>query len=311
MLKLIIFVIFTIDLPKFLYYTYTEHFFRRKTMNRQKKIATINDISCIGKCSLTVALPMLSAAGFETCPVPTAVLSTHTGDFTGYTFHDLTGEMRPIFEHWKTLGSEFDAVLTGYLGSSEQLDFTEEFIEYYKRNCLILVDPVMGDHGSLYNGFDLDFVKGMANLCRKADLIVPNITEACLLTSTPYLGNTQTKEHIETLLNSLSNITDADIVLTGVSFNEEEIGVAVYQKGKITYIQNKKYDVLFHGTGDVFACTLLSALMLGFDLENASEKAIKFVITCIKKTIETVGRKHYGVNFELCIPDFLNLMQIK
>ena len=280
-------------------------------MNKQKKIATINDISCIGKCSLTVALPLLSCAGFETCPVPTAVLSTHTGDFTGYTFHDLTGEMHPIFNHWKTLDCNFDAILSGYLGSFDQLKFTEEFIEYYSSHSFILVDPVMGDHGSLYKGFDADFVKGMANLCKRADLIVPNITEACLLTSTPYLGNTQTKEQIELLINSLRQITDADIVLTGVSFNEDEIGVAVYKDGKTTYIKDKKYDVLFHGTGDVFACTLLSALMLGFDLENASEKAIKFVITCIKKTIETVGRKHYGVNFELCIPDFLNLMQIK
>ncbi len=280
-------------------------------MNRQKKIATINDISCIGKCSLTVALPLLSCAGFETCPVPTAVLSTHTGDFTGYTFHDLTREMHPIFNHWKALNCRFDAILSGYLGSYEQLKFTEEFIEYYTPDSFILVDPVMGDHGSLYKGFDSNFVKGMATLCNKADLIVPNITEACLLTSTPYLGNIQTKEQIETLIKSLQKITKGDIVLTGVSFNEEEIGVAVCKNGEITYIKDKKYDVLFHGTGDVFACTLLSALMQGFNLEKAAEKAIKFVIICIKKTIETVGTKHYGVNFELCISDFLNLMQIK
>ncbi len=277
-------------------------------MEYQKKIATINDISCIGKCSLTVALPMLSAAGLETCPIPTAVLSTHTGDFTGYTFHDLTGELGPIFNHWKTLDRKFDAILSGYLGSFDQLKFTEDFIDYY--NAFTLVDPVMGDHGVLYKGFDFNFVSGMKNLCKKADLIVPNITEACFLTDTPYLGEVQTKEQLNDLLEKLYSLTKGNVVLTGVSFEKGKIGVATITEKGINYTFSKNYDVSFHGTGDVFACALLSALMQGFSLEKSAEIAVKFVVICIKKTIKTTGNKHYGVNFELCIKDFLKLLHI-
>lgn len=279
-------------------------------MSIQKKIAAINDISCLGKCSLTVALPLLSAAGFETCPVPTAVLSTHTGDFTGFTFHDLTDELPLISDHWNTLGLKFDAVYSGYLGSFKQLAFSKKFIDIHKDNAFILVDPVMGDHGKLYEGFDETFAGGMAKLCRRADVIVPNITEACFMTDTPYVDGIQTEEYIRTLLNRLAALTDGSIVLTGVTFNENEIGAACLCNEKISYIFREKLNVAFHGTGDVFASCLLSALMRGFSLEKATSVAVDFVVLCIIKTEKTVGRKHYGVNFEMCIREYLDLLEI-
>lgn len=279
-------------------------------MNRQKKIAAINDISCIGKCSLTVALPILSCAGFEACPVPTAVLSTHTGDFTGFTFHDLTNQLQPIANHWKTLDLSFDAVYSGYLGSFSQLDFAANFIDSYKQNAVILVDPVMGDHGRLYSGFDKSFAKGMTRLCKKADIIVPNITEACYMTDTEYMEEVHTVEYIEGLLQKLSLITDGDIVLTGVSLCEGQIGAACMHKGEISYVSSEKLEVAFHGTGDVFASVLLAALMRDFPLDKATKTAVDFVVLCIKKTAELVGNKHYGVNFELCMRELLNMLDI-
>ena len=279
-------------------------------MSLQKKIAAINDISCLGKCSLTVALPLLSAAGFETCPVPTAVLSTHTGDFTGFTFHDLTDEIPLIANHWNELGLKFDAVYSGYLGSIKQLSLSKKFIDAHKENAFILVDPVMGDHGRLYSGFDETFAGGMAKLCRSADVIVPNITEACFMTDTPYVEGVQTEEYINGLLEKLALLTNGSIVLTGVSFSENEIGAACCSNGKTSFIFRQKLDVAFHGTGDVFASCLLAALMRGFDLEKATAVSVDFVVLCIKKTKETVGKKHYGVNFELCIKEYLNLLEI-
>ena len=279
-------------------------------MNLQKKIAAINDISCLGKCSLTVALPLLSAAGFETCPIPTAVLSTHTGGFTGYTFHDLTDQLPLISNHWDSLNVRFDAVYSGYLGSFKQLDFSRKFIESHKSDSFILIDPVMGDHGRLYSGFDETFARGMANICRYADVIVPNITEACFMTNTPYVHGVHSEDYILNLLSKLSALTSGSIVLTGVSFNDNEIGTACYKNGTVSYIFREKLNVAFHGTGDVFASCLLAALMKGFTLENATAKAVDFVVMCIRKTKETVGTKHYGVNFELCMKEFISMLEI-
>jgi len=168
----------------------------------------------------------------------------------------------------------------------------------------------MGDHGRLYAGFNENFINGMAKLCGNAHIIVPNITEACFMTDTPYTDGIQTEDYIKTILQKLSKITSADIVLTGVTFKDNEIGAAYMSAGKIGYVFKEKIDVAFHGTGDVFASCLLAALMKGFPLEKATETAVNFVVICILKTKETVGRRHYGVNFELCIKDYLELLEI-
>jgi pyridoxine kinase len=172
---------------------------------RQKRIAAIHDISCFGKCSLTVALPIISAADIEVSVIPTAVLSTHTGGFTGYTFRDLTDDMLPIARHWKSLGLEFDAIYTGYLGSFRQLDIVSEIIDMLKtQDTLIVVDPVMADNGRLYASFPDTFPEGMKKLCSKADVVVPNITEASLMLEIPYEEGPYTDEHIEGMLRGLS-----------------------------------------------------------------------------------------------------------
>ena len=281
-----------------------------KAMQKQKKIAAINDISCIGKCSLTVALPLLSAAGFEVCPLPTALLSTHTGDFKGYTFMDLTSQLSPIANHWKSFGASFDAVYSGYLGSYKQLEFTKSFIDDFGKNALTLVDPVMADHGRLYAGFDMDFVKGMKALCEKADVLVPNITEACLLTDTPYLGEIQNKKDVSQLCEKLCAICGGNVIITGVSFDDEKMGAAVCFDGRTEYVFSDKLDIVYHGTGDVFASALLAALLRDFSSVDAIRVAVDFVCECIKQTIKTSGRNHYGVNFELCIKKLLEMLKI-
>ena len=148
-------------------------------MSAQKRVAAIHDISGFGKCSLTVALPIISAAGIETTIMPTAVLSTHTGGFTGYTYRDLTGDLRAIAEHWKSLELHFDAIYSGFLGSFEQIDIVKDFIDMFRADGNItVVDPAMADNGQMYSLFNMEFAKAMASLCAKADIVVPNITEA-------------------------------------------------------------------------------------------------------------------------------------
>lgn len=275
----------------------------------QKKIAAIHDISGFGKCSLTVALPICSAAGIETAVLPTAVLSTHTGGFTGYTFRDLTRDITPIAEHWKKEGLTFDAFYTGYLGSKEQIDLVINAINLLKtENTLVVCDPAMADNGVLYKGFPNDFATAMLKLCANADIIVPNITEAVLMLGREYIEGPYTKEYIEELLAALNKATGADVVLTGVWFNEKELGAAVLNGGNIKYIFSSRIPAAYHGTGDVFASVLVSALMNGNNLESATETAVHFTCGCISRTLKERGEKWYGVNFEQELPKLINLL---
>ena len=280
-------------------------------MNKQKRIAAIHDISCFGKCSLTVALPVLSAAGFETCPVPTALLSTHTGGFEGYTFLDLTNEIMPVTNHWKSIGLEFDAIYSGYLGSYTQLEHTKEIIKMFKKDgSTILVDPVMGDRGRLYAGFDSGFAKGMASLCSYADIIVPNITEAAFMTDTEYLEE-QNEEYIQELAHKTVALGAKNTVITGVSLKKGEVGAVVVDKeGKTEYIMHKKADGMYHGTGDVFASVLLCGVMHGMSVYDAVDFAAEFVIKSIEKTKNTYRNENYGVNFEECIPFLVKKLRL-
>src|SRR5690554_2258065 len=198
-------------------------------MDRQRRVAAIHDISCFGRCSLTVALPIISSAGIECAVIPTAVLSTHTGGIDGYTFHDLTDEIMPIARHWNQLNLQFDAIYTGYLGSFEQLDIVSSLFSLLgSADTLKVVDPVMADNGELYKSFSSDFPKGMRELCAKADIIIPNITEAVFMLDEPYQEGPYTKDYIESLLKRLSDIGTKQIVLTGVHFDGEQLGAAAY-----------------------------------------------------------------------------------
>lgn len=277
----------------------------------QKRVAAIHDISCFGKCSLTVALPVLSAAGIETAVIPTAILSTHTGGFSGYTFTDLTDNILPVARHWNKEGIDVDAVYTGYLGSKEQVAIVKEAVDIIKRKGgITIVDPVMADNGRLYGGFPDDFPSEMRKLCEIADIITPNITEAALMTGNEFENPPHTKEYIEKLIKGLSEMTDAKIVLTGVSFDKGNIGVATLENGKTEYVFNRLIDASYHGTGDVFASTLTAALLSGKSLKKSAEIACDFTAECIAYTNENEPEMRYSVNFESNIPKLLKMLDL-
>jgi pyridoxine kinase len=275
---------------------------------RLKRVVAIHDISGFGKCSLTVALPIISAAGVETTVLPTAVLSTHTGGFTGFTYRDLTEDIIPIAEHWKSLDIKFDAIYTGFLGSFLQLDLVGKFFDMFKTgDNLILVDPVMADNGELYKIFPPEFPLGMRGLCSKADIIIPNLTEAALMLEEPYNPGPYSEQYIADMLKKLSDIGPEKVVLTGVFFNDTELGAATYDRrsGEISYSFEKRIPGYFHGTGDVFGSALLAALENDLPLSKANEIAVKFTTSSIRKTAAAGTDIRFGVNFEQTIPELL------
>lgn len=272
-----------------------------------KRIVTIQDISCIGKCSLTVALPIISAMGAECAVVPTAVLSTHTA-FQGYTFRDLTGEMVPIAAHWRREGFHFDAIYTGYLGSREQIELVRAFFrDFGHRDNIIVVDPVMADNGALYHGFTPAFVQEMARLAGEADVIVPNLTEASFLLGIPYRTDRDEAE-LHTLLKDLACLGAKNVVLTGVSLRPGELGAMGYESetGSFFYCASEHLPVTFHGTGDVFASTLVGALAGGRGLPEAVAVAVDYTVECLHETVRDPDHVSYGVNFETAIPYLVN-----
>ena len=283
-------------------------------MREQKRIAAIHDISCLGKCSLTVALPIISAAGIETSVIPTAVLSTHTGGFTGYTFRDLTEDIEPIAEHWKSLDIGFDGIYTGYLGSIEQVEIVAGVINALRgEDTLLVVDPVMADDGKLYVSFPPEFPEEMKKLCRMADVIVPNITEASLLLNVEYKKGPYSTEYIEDMLKALAGLGPDKIVLTGVCFDETRLGAASYdaKSGKIEYAFENAIPGLYHGTGDVFASALVSGLLNGKTLEESCEIAVSFTVKSIERTRAAGTPAHFGVNFETELPGLMKDLGIK
>ena len=269
-----------------------------------KRIITVQDISCVGKCSLTVALPVISAMGVEACVLPTAVLSTHTA-FKGFTFRDLTGDITAITKHWQQEKIGFDAIYTGYLGSLEQINLMHQLIkDFGGGSTRVIVDPCMADNGSLYSGFTPDFAKAMAGLCSQADVIVPNLTEASFLLGQPYVASGYTKEYIEGLVQKLAGLGARRVVLKGVSFDEKKIGIASYDSDsqKTTWYFHEKMPQNFHGTGDIFASVLTGALVRGFSLDKACRLAADFVVEAIKATLSHKDYNWYGVDFESALP---------
>ncbi|MBQ2679897.1 MAG: pyridoxamine kinase [Firmicutes bacterium] len=272
-----------------------------------KRIVTVQDISCLGKCSLTVALPIISAMGVETCVIPTAVLSTHTA-FDGFTFRDLTDDIPEIVSHWVKEKFQFDAVYTGYLGSEKQIDIVAGLFERLKNeNTLIIVDPAMGDMGKLYKGFTPEFAKKMGSLVAKADIAVPNITEAAYMLDKPYIESGYGRDYIEDMLLALAELGAKKAVLTGVSFQKGKIGVMGYDSEKKEFFEyyNDEVDSRYHGTGDVFASCLTGGLMNGLPIEKALQLSADFTAECIALTKKNVGDNAYGVDFELCMPGLI------
>jgi len=262
-----------------------------------RKILTVQDISCLGQCSLTVALPIISACGIETCVLPSAVLSTHTAGFTGYTFRDLTEDIPLIRDHWRKTGIAFDAIYTGYLGSARQIAYVAElFRDVAAEGCLKIVDPAMADNGKLYPGFDMTFVENMKHLCGKADYLLPNITEACFLTGAEY-RETYDRAYIDELLEKLTALGCRNIIFTGISYAPGKTGVVVYEDGAYSYYEHDKLSNSCHGTGDIYASAFVGALVRGKTAYDAARIAADYTVECIKATAEEENH-WYGAKFE-------------
>ena len=271
-----------------------------------KRIITIQDISCVGRCSLTVALPIISAAGVECGVLPTAVLSTHTA-FDKFTFCDLTDEIEPISKTFSDLGLDFDCIYTGYLGSFRQLALVDDFISTHKKeNTLVVIDPAMADNGVLYKGFTPEFAKAMAHLVRHADLVIPNLTEACFMLDVPYTEDYD-EDYIKDILVRLTGLGAKCAALTGITFDNKTLGAYSYdsETGKFFYYANNYLPVRYHGTGDIFASAAVGSLMRGQSVENALAVAVDYTHECIRLTMEDESRRTYGVNFEEAIPYYL------
>lgn len=273
-------------------------------MDNLKRVVAINDISCVGRCSLTVALPMISAAGIECSILPTAILSTHTGGFSGFTFKNLSDEIDSIVAHWKSLNLHVDTIYTGYLGSADQIDKVKNVFKTFP-NALRIVDPVMADNGKLYSAFDETFPKYMASLCDGADVILPNITEACLMTGIKYCEGPHSKDYINDLLNKCLDLGAKSVCLTGVILEKGKIGAATLSKkgGKMSYYALDQIDGYFHGTGDVFGSSFVSAYTLGKGLDDCAKLACDITVKAIRETINRPQEYKYGVNFELTLDD--------
>ena len=274
-----------------------------------KKVLTIQDISCVGQCSLTVALPIISACGVETCVLPSAVLSTHTGGFTGFTFRDLTEDMPAIREHWEKEGIKFDTIYTGYLGSTKQIDYVKDiFASGSKEGTLKVVDPAMADHGKLYYGFDQAFVDAMKRLCAEADFILPNMTEAAFLTDMPYEDGSDRK-YVDEIMSRLIKLGCKNIILKGLpSKNGDYIGILMYVDGKMDYYEHEKLANSCHGTGDVYASAFVGALARGKSANEAARIAAEYALECIRETAK-LDNHWYGAAFELAVPKLIELLK--
>lgn len=271
---------------------------------------SIQDISCVGKCSLTVALPIISAMGVETAIVPTAVLSTHT-QFKGFTFRDLTDDMDPIKDHWKKEGFKFDAIYTGYLGSDRQIDIVEDYFDTFKsEGTKIVMDPAMADNGILYAGFDEFFAKKMGRLCGKADIILPNISEACFMLGEKYPGEEADEATIKDLLLKLDKLGAKISVITGTTFADGTFGFTGYDSETKEFFSygTKKVPHKSHGTGDVFASAFTGALMNDKSVFDALKIAADYTCACIEDTYNDPNKVFYAVNFETQIPTLLKLI---
>lgn len=282
---------------------------RRDIFPKSEKIlpraAVIQDMSGFGKVSLTEAIPVMSAMGVEVCPLPTAILSTHTYEFKNYTILDLTDEMEKIIAHWNEIGLEFDAVYSGYMSSARQVEITKSFMEKQKRSgAVIVVDPVMGDNALLdvktvYSERMRELTGGMRELCGIADVITPNLTEACLLLDIDYPTKPLSDDEIKDILKKLKELGTQAVAITSVMDSESSMCVAVYDgsgfyKIDCGYVPTRP----FHGTGDIFTSVLTGAMVKGCSVLDASNLAVDFVSESIKKTMEHDIPIRNGVLFE-------------
>lgn len=266
------------------------------------RVAAVHDLSGFGRCSLSIVMPTLSAMGVQCCPLPTAFLSTHTGGFTGNTFLDLTDQIAGVTKHWSDEGVTFDAVYTGFMGSREQMTLTADLIRAFKtEKNLVVIDPVMGDHGKPYRTYSPEMCEAMAELAAHGDIITPNRTEAAILLGAPYEGiSLESEDACREWVRRLSNGGRRSVVLKGVSLAEDMLGAVCYDRegDTVSFVSAKKVDEQFHGTGDLFASVLTGALVRGKTLHDAAQLAADFVSLTAAHTAAQDIPKREGVDFE-------------
>ncbi len=273
-----------------------------------KRILTIQDISCVGQCSMTVAMPILSVCGHETCILPTAMLSTHTGGFGKPTVIHFDEALPGILKHWKENHITFDAILVGYLGSIPAIQTVESIVDtMLAPEGVCIVDPAMADHGKLYSGFRTDYVCAMAGLCRKASVILPNMTEAAMLSAVPFDSESEnyvTECYVKELMAQLDH---PRVILTGVALEPGKTGVALWENGILKHYSHDRIGKSYHGTGDIFAAAFTGAWMQGKKLEEAVKIAADFTCCCIQNTVENPAH-WYGVKFETALPSLIRMI---
>ena len=270
-----------------------------------KRILTIQDISCVGQCSMTVAMPILSACGHECCILPTAVLSTHTGGFGKPAVVHLDDVLGAMWKHWQENDITFDAIYTGYLGSTGAVQAAMEVAEQLLApGGLLIVDPAMADHGRRYSGLSEEYAATMASFCERADILLPNVTEAAMLTNREYREDL-TENYVRELLSSLPQKT---VVLTGVGDEPGTTGVAIREGKRFFHISHRKAERNFHGTGDIFAAAFVGALTRGKTVEQAARTAAEYVYRCIELTLEAPAH-WYGIRFEAALEDLIQMIK--
>ena len=271
-----------------------------------KRILTIQDISCVGQCSMTVAMPILSACGHETCILPTALLSTHTGGFGKPAVVHLDDSLGGMWRHWKDQGITFDAVLTGYLGSTAAIETASEILDHLLApGGISIVDPAMADNGKLYSGFDEAYAAAMGALCRRADVILPNVTEAAMLSGMAYRENLS-EGYVTELLDALNHKC---VVLTGVGYSPEETGIVIREGERQQHYRHGRVSRSYHGTGDIFAACFTGALMQEKPLYEAVKIAGDFTRQCIENTYKAPAH-WYGVKFETALPELMRMLNM-
>lgn len=273
-----------------------------------QRVLTIQDISCVGQCSMTVALPILSACGLETCIMPSAVLSSHTGGFQNPTFRDLAEDIPAIAAHWQRENIRFDGIYTGYLGSTKQITYVKELLQtLLSPGGKVVVDPAMADHGKLYKGFDRNYVEAMKDLCAMADVVLPNLTELCMLTDSPYQLQ-PSRQQLRIMLEKLHSMGAKNIVLTGIGDTADETGALVFDGKEIRIYSHDRLGKSFHGTGDIFASVFFGSWMQGRAIYDAAALAAEFTKKSIENTVQAPAH-WYGVRFETAIGWLVSQLQ--
>lgn len=269
-----------------------------------KRILTMQDISCVGQCSMTVAMPILSACGHETCILPTAVLSTHTGGFGKPSAVHFENMLEPIWRHWQEKDISFDAILVGYLGSMEAVATAEKIMDaMLAPDGICIVDPALADHGKRYSGLTEAYARAMEGLCRRAHVILPNMTEAAMFSGVDY-RETFDESYVNTLLDGLHHPC---VILTGVGYRQGETGFVLREGECQKQYSHPKIGKGYHGTGDMFAACFTGALMKGKEKWEAARIAADFVSLAIANTQRNPAH-WYGVKFETALPDLIRML---